>query len=329
MAETKEHKSFCSFCLLSKLSPLSSWENTVLVPSLLENIFSTILHRFHFGPNSSDHNVVSSWERGKFPVLALSPPMSRFVLEFTSTLTAGFPPPSAAFRGKDGWQQTMGELPEKPHWSCLESHIVQSVVHVTSRKKVPSLQELGIHYSGLGTWLVFHKSDALPDSLQCVLLVPSLQGWTRGEGEALGRPRAHPLHLRHHHRPSRPHHWPRGCNGHPAKQGQMGPHLVFHWRIVAQKCPKKSRNLPGTSCFPGFPFFLDPAIATGPWLWIPAVDCTGKDSITPSADLLASQKIWFSPASKQVAPSWCENQLNLALHLKQVFWHLSSSSLLW
>jgi len=47
--------------------------------------------------------------------------MSRFVLEFTLRLTtAGLPPPSTAFLGKDGaGQQTMGELPEKPHWSCL------------------------------------------------------------------------------------------------------------------------------------------------------------------------------------------------------------------
>jgi len=45
--------------------------------------------------------------------------MSRFVLEFTSTLIAGLPPSSKAFLGKDAGQQTIGELPEKPHWSCL------------------------------------------------------------------------------------------------------------------------------------------------------------------------------------------------------------------
>ena len=54
--------------------------------------------------------------------------MSRFVLEFTSTLTAGLPPPSTAFLGKDGGQQTMGELPEKPHWSCLEDYVVEFIV---------------------------------------------------------------------------------------------------------------------------------------------------------------------------------------------------------
>jgi len=46
--------------------------------------------------------------------------MSRFVREFTLTLTAGLSLLVTAFRGKDGGQQTIGELPEKPHWSCLE-----------------------------------------------------------------------------------------------------------------------------------------------------------------------------------------------------------------
>ena len=46
--------------------------------------------------------------------------MSRFVREFTLTSTAGLSLLVTAFRGKDGGQQTIGELPEKPHWSCLE-----------------------------------------------------------------------------------------------------------------------------------------------------------------------------------------------------------------
>jgi len=45
--------------------------------------------------------------------------MSRFVREFTLTSTAGLSLLVTAFRGKDGGQQTIGELPEKPHWSCL------------------------------------------------------------------------------------------------------------------------------------------------------------------------------------------------------------------
>ena len=117
MAETKEHKSFCGFCLLKTKSLIILDKRRFLAKIFQKNIY---LAKFHFGPNSSDHNLVSSWETGKFPDLALSPPMSRFVREFTLTLTAGLSLLVTAFRGKDGGQQTIGELPEKPHCSCLE-----------------------------------------------------------------------------------------------------------------------------------------------------------------------------------------------------------------
>jgi len=116
MAETKEHKSFCGFCLLKTKSLIILNKRHFLAKIFQKNIY---LAKFHFGPNSSDHNVVSSSETGKFPALALSPPMSRLVREFTLTLIAGFSLLVTAFRGKDGGQQTIGELPEKPHWSCL------------------------------------------------------------------------------------------------------------------------------------------------------------------------------------------------------------------
>ena len=96
--------------------------------------------------------------------------MSRFVLEFTLRLTtAGLPPPSTAFLGKDGaGQQTMGELPEKPHWSCLQKKVAQLIGQIRKMRKVKLPQELSTHFSAL-------KNGALPDSLQCVLLVPPLQ----------------------------------------------------------------------------------------------------------------------------------------------------------
>merc|ERR1719270_1203373 len=116
MPESKEHKSFCGFCLLKTKSLIILNKRHFLAKIFQKNI---CLAKFHFGPNSSDHNVVSSSETGKFPDLALSPPMSRFVREFTLTSTAGLLLLVTAFRGKDGGQQIIGELPEKPHWSCL------------------------------------------------------------------------------------------------------------------------------------------------------------------------------------------------------------------
>jgi len=57
MAETKEHKSFCGFCLLKTKSLIILNKRHFLAKIFQKNIY---LAKFHFGPNSSDHNVVSS-----------------------------------------------------------------------------------------------------------------------------------------------------------------------------------------------------------------------------------------------------------------------------
>jgi len=144
--------------------------------------------------------------------------MSRFVLEFTSTLTAGFPPPSAAFRGKDGGQQTMGELPEKPHWSCL---IVCSVSCLSLPCSVGQ-EEKGRHWSDpehtLSTFVITtDRLDLITDPEVAMVIQPNSTRW---------------LNI--------------VC-------------ITGRWVLerLQKSCPCLSCYERGSSCFPGFPFFLN------------------------------------------------------------------------
>ena len=156
--------------------------------------------------------------------------------------------------------------------------------------------------------------SVVPDCLQGVLLVSALQSCARGEGDTLVGARADSLHPRHHHRPSWPHHWRRDCaGGHPAEEHQLPPHLRFTDLLGCSNAQRIVLNWLGTSCFLGFPFFLNLATTINCLLYscetqerTAQVLLRGKEPDCPS---LVSQKTWFSPASTQVAPPFCENQL--------------------